>query len=202
LREDRPIQVAGAADHGDLVRTLSQAFQSDPAVSWILPDPARRALRLPGMFDLLVRSDFSAGMALRSPGNEVATLWRAPGKAESTTWEMLRIAIPLLATFGTAIGRALAVADAIDRHHPKGLEYWYLHYAGVRPEHQGKGWGGQAIRAGISRAEMEGMPVYLETATPANVGLYQSLGFQVIDEWDVRSGGPHFWSMLRPATLS
>jgi formylglycine-generating enzyme required for sulfatase activity len=24
--------------------------------------------------------------------------------------------------------------------------HWYLHYAGVRPEHQGKGWGGAAIR--------------------------------------------------------
>jgi ribosomal protein S18 acetylase RimI-like enzyme len=36
----------------------------------------------------------------------------------------------------------------MDSHHPKGIDYWYLHYAAVRPEHQGKGWGSAAIREG------------------------------------------------------
>jgi len=38
-------------------------------------------------------------------------------------------------------------------------------------------------------------PVYLEIVTPENAGLYQRLGFAVIEEWDVPRGGPHFWSM-------
>ncbi len=103
----------------------------------------------------------------------------------------------MLRTFGAAIGRAITIAEAIDAHHPKGYDFWYLHYAGVRPECQGKGWGGTAIRAGVAHAEAEGKPIYLETATETNVGLYQRLGFTVIGEWDVPRGGPHFWSMQR-----
>jgi ribosomal protein S18 acetylase RimI-like enzyme len=186
-----------AADHQALVTTLALAFQDDPAVSWIFPDAAQRRRRLQKMFDIILPGDLLAGIALRSPGDEVATLWRAPGKAHSSNLEMLRLAFPLIWTFGTAIGRALAIADAIEAHHPKGFDYWYLHYAAVRPQWQGKGWGGTAIRAGLARAEADGKPAYLETATLSNVGLYQRLGFAVIDEWDVAKGGPHFWSMLK-----
>jgi ribosomal protein S18 acetylase RimI-like enzyme len=196
LRADRPIQVADRGDRLALVKTLALAFQTDPAVSWIFPDSELRSRRLPMMFDFLVQSDFDAGMVLRSPENEVATLWRAPGKAESPKIELIKLAVPLLRTFGTALGRALSIADAIDAHYPRDFEFWYLHYAGVRSEHQGKGWGGTAIRAGISRAKAEGLPVYLETATDTNIALYQSLGFEILDQWDVPKGGPHFWSML------
>jgi ribosomal protein S18 acetylase RimI-like enzyme len=64
-------------------------------------------------------------------------------------------------TFGAALGRGLAVSHAMESHHPKGIDYWYLHYAGVRPEHQGKGWGGAAIREGLTRARSGNLPVYL-----------------------------------------
>jgi hypothetical protein len=37
-----------------LVDTLSSAFQHDPALSWILPDPAQRRLRLPKLFEIIV----------------------------------------------------------------------------------------------------------------------------------------------------
>jgi ribosomal protein S18 acetylase RimI-like enzyme len=186
-----------AADQAALVTTLALAFQDDPAVSWIFPDAEQRRRRLPKMFDIILPGDLLAGIALRSPGDEVATLWRAPGKAHTSNLEMLRLALPLIRTFGTAIFRALAIADAIDTHHPSGFDYWYLHYAGVRPQWQGKGWGGAAIRAGLAQAEADGKSAYLETATLSNVGLYQRLGFAVVDEWDVPKGGPHFWSMLR-----
>ena len=83
-------------------------------------------------------------------------------------------------TFGTALGRGLAVSHAMQSHHPKGIAYWYLHYAGVRPEHQGKGWGAAAIREGLTRARSGGLPVYLETAKESNVALYLKLDFKVL----------------------
>jgi hypothetical protein len=54
--------------------------------------------------------------------------------------------IPLVATFGTALPRGLKAQASIDAHRPKG-RFWYLHYVGVRAEHQGKGHGGRIIRA-------------------------------------------------------
>ena len=179
-----------------LVATLSAAFQNGPALSWILPDPAQRRLRLPKLFNITVRSDLSAGAVLRSHSCEAVTLWRAPGTARMGFMESLLSVPGYFQTFGTALGRALAVSHAMEAHYPKGIDYWYLHYAAVRPEQQGRGWGGAAIRKGLTRARSDGLPVYLETAKELNVPIFLKLGFKVIGEWDVPKGGPHFWSML------
>jgi ribosomal protein S18 acetylase RimI-like enzyme len=192
--------ISESNDRAALRDTLALAFQEDPAISWIFPDPVERARRLPLLFDVVIPGDLKAGTAFASPGGEAATLWRAPGKADTGRLEMLRLIFPLIRTFGSALGRAIQIADAIDKRHPKTFDFWYLHYAGVRPEHQGKGWGGAAIRAGIARAEADGVPAWLETATLSNVGLYQRLGFEVVEEWDIPNGGPHFWSMMRNST--
>ena len=45
---------AGPADRSALIETLAQAFQTDPALSWILPDPGHRATRLVGCNPLLI----------------------------------------------------------------------------------------------------------------------------------------------------
>jgi GNAT superfamily N-acetyltransferase len=180
-----------------VMETLARAFQTDPALSWILPDPGHRGRALRSLFHVLVPADVRAGVALRSDGDEAAALWRAPGQAHSGTLEFLRSVLPLIATFGTALPRGLKVQGSIDAHRPKG-RFWYLHYVGVRPTHQGKGHGGRIIRAQTAVADAEGVPCWLETATPENVPLYERLGFVTQVEWDVAGGGPHFWGMMRP----
>jgi ribosomal protein S18 acetylase RimI-like enzyme len=172
---DRTICEGGSADRAELVDTLSSAFQHDPALSWILPDPTQRRFRLPKLFEIVVRSELAAGSALRSNAFEVVTLWRAPGKAHVGLVETVLSGFGYLQTFGAALGRAKTVLRAMESHHPKGNSYWYLHYAGVRPDHQGKGWGSAAIRQGLTRARSGGLPVYLETAKESNVVLYRSL---------------------------
>lgn len=191
------VEVATAIDRQALVETLAQAFQTDPALSWILPGSDHRARALRGLFRVLVPADMRAGLALRTAGDEAAALWRAPGQAHSGTLEFLRTVVPLVATFGTALPRGLKVQESIDAHRPKG-RFWYLHYVGVRSEHQGKGHGGRIIRAQTAAADAEGLSCWLETATPANVPLYERLGFVTQAEWDVAGGGPHFWGMMRP----
>lgn len=193
------ISKAARADSPAVMETLAQAFQSDPALSWILPNPDHRARALRSLFGVLVPADMRAGIALRADGDEAAALWRAPGQAHSGTLEFLRSVIPLVATFGTALPRGLKVQGGIDAHRPKG-RFWYLHYVGVRPEHQGKGHGGRIIRAQTAVADAEGLPCWLETATTENVPLYERLGFVTQVEWDMPGGGPHFWGMMRPVS--
>jgi ribosomal protein S18 acetylase RimI-like enzyme len=188
------IREATRADRDVVAAMLARAFADDPATSYIFPDRADRVKRLPRMFRLIFDEDVG-GMPLITGSGEAATLWRKPGQAEIGKLEMLRQLFPLIGAFGSALARAMRVGDAIDAHHPPG-PYWYLHIAGVDPAHQGKGLGSASIRQGIARAREDGLPAFLETATPSNVGLYQSLGFEVIDEWHVPKGGPKFWSML------
>lgn len=190
------VAAANVADHGAVIETLAQAFQTDPALSWIVPDEQRRMAALRGLFRSTVPADAKVGVVTRSAANESAALWRAPGQADSSLGEFLATMLPMLATFRTALPRALTVVDGITAHRPKGA-YWYLHYIGVRPASQGKGFGGRLIRERIAVADAAGLPCWLETATPENVGLYQRFGFVIQNEWDVPDGGPHFWGMMR-----
>ncbi len=197
MNTERTIIDGAGAMRPEAVATLAQAFADDPALSWIIPDPAARARRSPRFFDWLFADHLRHGMILTSPGREAVTLWRLPGKVHHhdplTPAEVWR----LLAIFGPNILRADKVGKHIAAHVPRGEDHLYLRYVGVRPDAQGKGWGGLAIRAGIAEADRLGVDTCLETATPANVVIYQRLGFDVVDEWQV-PGGPRFWTMLRP----
>lgn len=191
------VRLAGSVDRTAIAAMLARAFADDPATSFIFPDPAERARRLPRMFALLFDED-AHGMRLVTASGEAAALWRAPGRNHTGILDMLLQAWPMWRIFGGALGRALAVSNAIDANFPPG-EYWYLHIAGCDPAAQGRGLGGAVIRAALDRVAGSGLPAYLETATPRNLGFYRGLGFEITGEWDVPRGGPHFWSMLRPA---
>jgi ribosomal protein S18 acetylase RimI-like enzyme len=199
MMQEKSFSLASKLDHASVVQTLALAFQDDPALCWIMPDAERRRERLPLLFSILFKSDLPTGIILKSAGGESASLWRSPGSADTGIWELIRSAIPMMRVFGSGIGRGIAISTALDAHHPKGISFWYLHFVGVAPDFQGKGWGGAIIRDGLARTAGDRLPTYLETATAENVPLYQRLGFEIIEEWDVPEGGPHFWSMLRPA---
>lgn len=192
------IRDATAADREAVCAMLGSAFSADPAMSYIFPEARTRAHRVTKLFKLLYDSDGADGMRLVTGDATAATLWRPPGRAEVGTFEMLRALPTMLMTLGSATGRAMRVGDTLEAHYPS-EPFWYLHIAGVSPAHQGKGLGSASIRAGLARVAASGLPTYLETATESNVGLYQSLGFEVTGEYHVPKGGPKFWSMLRPA---
>jgi GNAT superfamily N-acetyltransferase len=196
--EDRTLIEQGQAALAPMAETLARAFHDDPAFVFMMPDPAIRRARLPSFFRFVIREDLAAGRALHAPDMEVATLWRALGRQKEAPLGPLRTNLTFLSIFRTAIGRAETVGKALAVHHPKG-DHWHLRYIGVRPEAQGKGWGGLALRQGLARADADGLPVYLETSKRSNMELYCRFGFDVTEEWDVPEGGPHFWSMLRPA---
>lgn len=188
---------ATIGDHDAVIATLAQAFYADPAFCYILRDGTSRERRMTALFKMIAADDAVAGRVVRSKGDEAAALWRAPGKADSEDAPMIGQLLPMLRIFGLSLPRALRVVEGIDRHRPKG-DFWYLHFVGVRSAHRGKGWGGRIIREGLARADAQGLPSWLETATPENVPLYQRLGFVIQREWDVPRGGPHFWGMMRP----
>lgn len=190
------VRLAQPADRAAVARTLAAAFFDDPVMRYIFPDAVVRAARLPRLFALLFDSDGKAGSRFVTAGAEAATLWRGPGRAHVGWLEMLGQAGPLIGALGTALPRAMRVADATEAHMPQG-DFLYLHIAGCDPAHQGRGHGSRAIAAGL--AEARDMPAYLETPNPATFPLYARHGFEIVGEWDVPKGGPRFWSMLRPA---
>lgn len=73
----------------------------------------------------------------------------------------------------------------------------YLSHIGVAPERQGQGLGGALMRDGLSRADAEGFPVWLETSKATNAAYYEGFGFATMQDEDAPGGGPHIWFMRR-----
>jgi hypothetical protein len=188
-----------AADRPAAVSTLAAAFADDPAMTFIWPDPAERARRLPAFMELIWDGDMAdpsaGGSGWGTANAEAVTLWLPPGHASPSFLDLLKQAPRLWRVFGTAVPRALVLSHALGANHP--LEpHAYLHFAGCHPAHQGRGLGGSAIRAGLAAAGA--LPAFLETPKESNVGLYQALGFRVVNDYQIPRG-PRFWAMARPA---
>lgn len=184
------------AQRAQITDTFARGFQNDPSLCWILRDPEDRANRLPRLFDWLFDDHEKHGLILTSPNLEAVTFWRSPGKVHHHDAQTPQSLWRLANVFGLSLPRAARLGRAIDLHVPSGEDFLYLRYAAVKPERQGKGWGGSVIRAGIEHARHLGVRVCLETAKRDNVAIYQRLGFGVVSEWAVPGGGPHFWTMV------
>lgn len=195
MTEDRAIRTV-TTSVSRIPETLALAFQDDPALAWIVPDPERRSRMLPRFFEVMARQSRRYGQVLSSPAQDAAALLYPPGQVkDSSIWDSLA----LLGIFGTALSRGLKVAEAMHARHPTPQPYSYLRYVGVRPDRQGEGQGGIILRDIIDRAARAGRGVLLETATPDNVVIYSRLGFEITEEWSVPGGGPKFWTMVHPA---
>ena len=193
------VRAAVAADRPGVAQLLAHAFIDDPAMAHLFRNPARRPAALRKFFTMIGRSDATTdhwSLALDAAGVPVAVAnWRPPGAWQTPVGVLLRLLPQLLATFGTALPRALALQGQLEAHHPH-VPHWYLQFAGCLPAAQGRGFGGAAIRDQLARCDAQGLPAALETATPANLGLYQALGFVVVDRFTIK-GGPDFWTMWR-----
>lgn len=75
----------------------------------------------------------------------------------------------------------------------------YLWFLGVDPSAQGGGVGRALLAELHADSDAAGVPTYLETATPQNLGFYERDGYEVIGEIPMPSG-PLMWRMERPAS--
>jgi ribosomal protein S18 acetylase RimI-like enzyme len=87
--------------------------------------------------------------------------------------------------------------DEVEKIHPHELHF-YFEYLGVLPEYQGRGFGSAILQYATTKADEAHTACYLETASSKAVPLYQSHGFEVIEEKDII--GVHAWFMWRSAT--
>ena len=199
MRPAISVRQATAADRADTAIVLAQAFVDDPAMAYLFRACARRPAALLRFFAMIGAADAATvhwTLALDPEGTPVAAAtWRPPGLWRTPLPVLLRLLPRLLATFGTALPRALALQGQLEAHHPR-VPHWYLQFAGCVPASQGRGYGGAAIRAQLARCDLTGIPASLETATPANLVLYQALGFVIADHFRIK-GGPEFWTMWR-----
>ena len=103
----------------------------------------------------------------------------------------------ILALFGRRTPQAVSLLNAMEQQHPSDPPHWYLLGLATRRDRQGQGIGGRLLSFGVARVDAEGMPAYLESSNPRNIGLYERHGFRVTRVLDLPGGAPTATAMWR-----
>jgi ribosomal protein S18 acetylase RimI-like enzyme len=180
-----------------LTSLLAEAFRDDPMVRWLFPNETRRVRRLRRTYELDVRHRLNGRAIPFVVQHSGVAFWHPPGDVTLPAWAALRIA-PGYASVGARHPlRALRVLSEVIRRRPPD-PHWYLSHLAVDPGHRSEGLGRRLLQVGCSRADHEGVGVYLETTNPANLAFYAAAGFQQAGCVEV-PGAPPVWSLSRTA---
>lgn len=182
---------------------LSRAFHDDPLWATLTPDAGVRQARLAMMFTALANTVVAAnGVAETTTGFEAVALWLPPG---------IKMGLGAMVRAGFALPRFVFTLPTEDRRRMMAVlrqlddkrkrlapePHWYLAAIGVEPESHGRGLGSALVRAGMWRADHDQKLIYLETETEGNVGYYEHLGFDIVDEIVAAELGLPVWLMSR-----
>ena len=172
-------------DNAKAVALLDRAFESDPMLHYLLPDPVKCAKATSRFHGACLRYAQRYGQPAYAPGEAGLALWLPPGQEHLTYPRMIQTGV---AQFGLRLGLALprllkadGILTAMHKKYAPG-KHWYLFFLAVDPVHHGKGVGSALLEQGQIRAAEQGVPVYLETMTQSNVRFYTKRGFVVQEQ--------------------
>jgi ribosomal protein S18 acetylase RimI-like enzyme len=197
------VRLARLSDAGVAAQVLATAFTGYPWMAWTV-DPRDHTARLRGLYlatlQHLVVPYGAAWVAEQrtTAGTELvgAAGWLTPASnPPAPVWEKIaEIEQQLRGERWEHHSRAEAELACLRSPKP----HWLLGAIGILPQHQGRGVARRLLRPGLQQAEAEGFAVCLETSSPANVAMYQRLGFTVTGTVTIDGGGPRVWAMQRP----
>ncbi|WP_406169545.1 GNAT family N-acetyltransferase [Streptomyces canus] len=191
------IRTAGSDDRELVARLLDLAFQDDPVSGWIFPGEEERRTTHPRLMTAFVDIVLAEGRVDVAEDGAACALWlpvsadNVDGHDDEDGFAQLREALDPDNERIELIGRL--TADV----HPSGRAHEYLWMIGVAPERQGEGLGTALIGAVLERCDRETLPAYLEASSARSRGLYERLGFELVERPLDLPDGPQMWPMWR-----
>jgi len=180
------IRSADPGDEATVVSVITLAFAADPVARWATPDPAKYLAVMPQIARAFGGNGFAHGSVYVVDGGGGAAMWLPPGIAPDS--ERLGA---LISEYGAAdtLPEVAAVMERMEQSHPH-EPHWYLPLIGVDPALHGRGLGSALMRHALVRCDAEGVPAYLESTNPRNIGLYERHGFEKQGTIQVGSSPP------------
>jgi ribosomal protein S18 acetylase RimI-like enzyme len=178
---------------------LAKAFQHDPLMAYVLPNPQRRKSLLPALFAIVVRYCLRYGVVYTTSGLEGVVCCLPPGQTTTIgRLALMSLSNPPLQLGLAGLRRFLQVSSYTDQAHKQAAPeaHWYIWALGVDPTWQGHGFGDQLVRAVLRQAVAQGLPCYLDTENPRNVSFYQQFGFRQVSETLVAGTDVRAYAML------
>ncbi len=180
---------------------MARAFFHDPAAQLILPQEPSRLKALKWMMRTAIGYGLRYGTVSVTDQSDGAAIWLPPSQSHFSFSQAMHtgmLGAPLRFGCG-ALLRLVRMANWLEAPHKRiaSQPHWYLLLLAVDPDRQSQGLGRNLIQPGLSRADAEGLPCYLETFNEHSVLFYEKHGFCMKYQGQLPSG-PTFWSLLRP----
>jgi GNAT superfamily N-acetyltransferase len=186
------ITQAGPERLPELVEVLARSFADDPIIRWPFPTDGDHVEQCRDLFRILDEPFSEIGWLWEAGDAAGAALWVPPDAAERFLEIELRTRDAIDAMTEDGGIRYRAFWDWIEDCLPA-EPHWFLDHLAVAPERRGEGIGSALVELGVGFARREGVPAFLETARPGNVGYYGRLGFRVVADEHAPGGGPRLW---------
>lgn len=198
---------AGRTDLERVRDLLAGAFMEDPVFNWGFRAGAGLHGALQNYFEFALEQQCLQHDQIYIGGDFIAAAaWLPPDGISSLalpTWRMVLMFPRMLRITGwSRLLRAVALGEALEKHHPPSPPHWYLFFLGVAPDLKGKGVGSAILEATLKRADDDAMPAYLDNSNARNTRLYERHGFRVVTEYRARADAPPVWGMWREAKKS
>lgn len=197
------VRPARPGEINDLAAVLTRAFARDPFYSYLVGSASERNQRMrDGWSGLLRHASDRLSTTYTTDDLAGVAIWYPPGYTGPSFIGSLRL-LPSVSRLAGGLRRLREVSKAVAaleerRHRHAPGAHFYLSALGVEPDRQGEGLGTALMQPVLERADRDGLPAYLETATARNVLLYERQGFGVIEELTLPNTDVHGWLMLRP----
>jgi GNAT superfamily N-acetyltransferase len=192
------IRLITEADLPKAAQALGNAFMNDPLQGYTFPNEAERKLRSPAHFTAALKYAFNFGEVYFAENGAGAAVWLKPGETEMSPERAETAGFNALpeAMGADAFERFFSVIEFAEAYHKRDVPepHWYTMVVGVDPAFQGQGVGRALLKPVMDKSRAGGVPIYLETAQPANVAFYEYIGFKQIRELDEPSSGLRLWT--------
>ncbi len=160
------------------VNVLTDAFAVESMWKEVFNDEEKNH----ALTEVMVRFCLKYGNVVATSENIEGVMALAPYDKAMTAWRIIRSGAFLLSMKISKEAKMMEVLTNAVEEAKKSLNlapYIHLLIMGVSQIFQGKGHGGQLLRAVIEKAETERKSIYLETQKEANISLYEKYGFSV-----------------------
>jgi ribosomal protein S18 acetylase RimI-like enzyme len=173
------------ADKQLVVDILSNSFETNKSVNYIVKQDENRLGRIRSLMDYSFEVCYMFGSVFMSPDKKACALVLFPDKKKTTLKSILLDAKLALFCVGLRnIKKTLARESMIKKIQPKELMY-YLWFIGVDPKHQNTGIGTKLLYDLIQDSNLKKRPMYLETSTMKNLPWYEKFGFHIYHKLDL-----------------
>jgi ribosomal protein S18 acetylase RimI-like enzyme len=191
------IRRAVSDDLPEAAVTLASAFADYPWTRWVV-DPDDHRARLEELYGIYLRVALELGQLWVSDDRAAVAAWTSSRAAaeQEELFERDGVLAEITRLSGSRVGNVMAGIEALAPYSPDG-DHWVLAAVGVRPERQGAGLGTRVLEPALASFDRDGELAVLDTSSPANVRLYERLGFRTVAEVEMPGDGPHVWLMRR-----